>query len=579
MRVRRMPRRSDWLRSLRRCVRRIIRRSAFNPARHYTVRVSAMLEADSPPLLRRPSAVLSEWVQSVQARCAYRRVLIVSVVLAVAYLLTCGALALQLFGARTADGSAPVTIRCHETFVRDTGSTCGINGQNCRPFVSDWVTYRCPRDCQSAPDVYGSGPYRADSPICRAAIHAGLIDSSGGCFQAKLNGNADFLPASSRHGIDSVEFAAPFPITFTVKSAPGCRLCSDLTPILLPLMLLTIVSSILVGISDLVLWWVIILNSLVYVNVSVFSLLDPVVFAENTLNNAFGVLFGCWILWRAGGRTHFASVRHCPLEMFLCCILPYLVVIHLDYIYLISNDLNIMLSGHFFAKTPPLVSIVFVVFLFVLFIGVAAVHMRVIMQTYSEFVTLVKNYAQWTSTFVAFIIPVAIASQGKLLPHLHHWMVPLLFWPILAYQKTPTRLTKVSQAVLLGLYVNGAGLWGLAGPYDLTSSFVVDTWNPYLRVASNAFDPQTNTSVVSVAWSPNVTSHDSGVYSLQFSNVELYRGPSLNYTLPRIKTDSMYQYPVCLARVLSKQAVCNRHNLLYFNSTTGLAALLQMPHE
>lgn len=27
------------------------------------------------------------------------------------------------------------------------------------------------------------------------------------------------------------------------------------------------------------------------------------------------------------------------------------------------------------------------------------------------------------------------------------------------------------------------------------------------------------------------------------------------------------------------QAVCNRHNLLYFNSTTGLAALLQMPHE
>lgn len=212
------------------------------------------------------------------------------------------------------------------------------------------VTYRCPRDCQSAPDVYGSGPYRADSPICRAAIHAGLIDSSGGCFQAKLNGNADFLPASSRHGIDSggptqavlesnsrlnpittVEFAAPFPITFTVKSAPGCRLCSDLTPILLPLMLLTIVSSILVGISDLVLWWVIILNSLVYVNVSVFSLLDPVVFAENTLNNAFGVLFGCWILWRAGGRTHFASVRHCPLEMFLCCILPYLVVIHLDY--------------------------------------------------------------------------------------------------------------------------------------------------------------------------------------------------------------------------------------------------------
>lgn len=71
------------------------------------------------------------------------------------------------------------------------------------------------------------------------------------------------------------------------------------------------------------------------------------------------------------------------------------------------------------------------------------------------------------------------------------------------------------------------------------------------RVASNAFDPQTNTSVVSVAWSPNVTSHDSGVYSLQFSNVELYRGPSLNYTLPRIKTDSMYAERISLFQPLS----------------------------
>lgn len=100
----------------------------------------------------------------------------------------------------------PANIWCGASFWND-GNGCGLNGNNCRPFSSAHMAFRCPADCLSThllethwvgnqslryqglvvggpkPDDANAIPiYRGDSFICQAAIHAGVItDANGGC--------------------------------------------------------------------------------------------------------------------------------------------------------------------------------------------------------------------------------------------------------------------------------------------------------------------------------------------------------------------------------------------------------------
>jgi len=62
--------------------------------------------------------------------------------------------------------------------------------------------------------------YRADSFICQAAVHAGVIsDGNGGCGVASLTGKHHGFPSVLRNGIQSIAFDAEFPKSFTFK--PG----------------------------------------------------------------------------------------------------------------------------------------------------------------------------------------------------------------------------------------------------------------------------------------------------------------------------------------------------------------------
>ncbi|HMO06465.1 MAG TPA: LCCL domain-containing protein [Paracoccaceae bacterium] len=63
-------------------------------------------------------------------------------------------------------------------------------------------TYTC--SCPAGPargSVWGSGPYTADSDICTAARHAGMITDDGGAVMAlRLDGLGEY-PASERNGV------------------------------------------------------------------------------------------------------------------------------------------------------------------------------------------------------------------------------------------------------------------------------------------------------------------------------------------------------------------------------------------
>jgi hypothetical protein len=133
----------------------------------------------------------------------------------------------------------PTNLWCGASFWNENNG-CGLNGNECRPFSSANMAFRCPANCLATHllnrHIVGNvsyqyqglvigGPrindpnqpavYRADSFICQAAIHAGVISNDlGGCGIASLIGEYTGFDSTERNGIKSVEFPSTFPRTF-----------------------------------------------------------------------------------------------------------------------------------------------------------------------------------------------------------------------------------------------------------------------------------------------------------------------------------------------------------------------------
>ena len=137
----------------------------------------------------------------------------------------------------------PTNLWCGASFWND-GNGCGLNGNDCRPFSSAHMAFRCPANCRDThlleervvgnetliykglvvggpdPDNPNSIPiYRADSFICQAAIHAGVAtDAEGGCGVATLVGSHTNFKSSKANGIESTSFPATFPRSYTFQT-------------------------------------------------------------------------------------------------------------------------------------------------------------------------------------------------------------------------------------------------------------------------------------------------------------------------------------------------------------------------
>lgn len=76
------------------------------------------------------------------------------------------------------------------------------------------ATMTCPSGCESG-WVYGSGPYTDDSSVCAAAIHAGVIPSSGGAVRVTLGPKLGGHQASTKNGVTTRSWSSEY-VTFTV---------------------------------------------------------------------------------------------------------------------------------------------------------------------------------------------------------------------------------------------------------------------------------------------------------------------------------------------------------------------------
>lgn len=76
-----------------------------------------------------------------------------------------------------------------------------------------------PDGARAAVSVYGTDVYTADSSVCLAGVHAGVIDLGGGPVTIVMQAGRDRYVASERHGVHSTAWGA-YPKSFVV-------ICSD----------------------------------------------------------------------------------------------------------------------------------------------------------------------------------------------------------------------------------------------------------------------------------------------------------------------------------------------------------------
>ena len=66
----------------------------------------------------------------------------------------------------------------------------------------------CPADCGTTGSVWGTDVYTSDSPVCAAAIHAGVLTAAGGDATLTVAGPQTSFRGSARNGITSQDYGA-----------------------------------------------------------------------------------------------------------------------------------------------------------------------------------------------------------------------------------------------------------------------------------------------------------------------------------------------------------------------------------
>lgn len=161
----------------------------------------------------------------------------------------------SLLALPTIGDTSAIPLKCDLSYPIWLGknSKCGIDGQRCGGTIYEGqeFNFRCLADCRKESwsysetpvgDVYsiykpfvvgGNNTYRADSYVCGAAVHSGVIsDNTGGCGRIRLTGRkTDFASVPSVDGtFNSMQFDSEFPASFEFVSIDGMAShgCKDL---------------------------------------------------------------------------------------------------------------------------------------------------------------------------------------------------------------------------------------------------------------------------------------------------------------------------------------------------------------
>ncbi len=83
------------------------------------------------------------------------------------------------------------------------------------------ITCACSAEQTGGGNIWGSDRYTADSSICRAAVHAGVIPAAGGTVKVYAFGACSKFAGSSRHGVQTGDWGG-YGASFAFKRNAPC---------------------------------------------------------------------------------------------------------------------------------------------------------------------------------------------------------------------------------------------------------------------------------------------------------------------------------------------------------------------
>ncbi|OWZ24760.1 LCCL domain-containing hypothetical protein [Phytophthora megakarya] len=426
------------------------------------------------------------------------------------------------------DGSEPEFLSCRSWGF---GTSCGLWGVDCRPFESEWTAFRCPTRCtldqSSSLAVYGSSPYRADSRICRAAAHAGVISSNGGCAFYRFAGAADAFYSSTANEVTTKEFLSWFPKTIEFKTASSTH-CSDFSWWILSVgFIATAGFGLLPRMKTAVMFNVLVTWGFFYTRL--IGQPSSQHYSGITINSYGDVLIllaASSLAFQLAASNTFHGWERLPLKrrIFMwtfCYVVPFHVMINMNLIGYIPW-LNIDLGGYEELHANAGTYIVFTL------VGIGAIYLA-----FQIFKSVYRG-GVWRKYLVMYsIVGVSILVSWALFPsttfHLHHTMLGAFIIPITAFS-TPS--AAFSQGIALGCFVQGYARWGW--------SSYLDTIPTYLTIAVPKTSPNTTnvtSSEARVVWEPLKSVE---AYSLRLNRVEVYRGVDTSTIISNLKPNMTY---------------------------------------
>ncbi|KAF3908934.1 hypothetical protein ABW21_db0203081 [Orbilia brochopaga] len=433
---------------------------------------------------------------------------------------------------------------CNDTlWFKNSG--CGLDGVGCRSFANESFVFRCPTDCGSAqllepytigtqqynyqPLVVGGGlstssidaqtrHYRADSFVCLAAAHSGVLKAkAGGCARLRKTGTQASFPSSSSYGLQSVAFDAPFISSFTVEQLDDSEPCADLR------------------------WTAFGITLMFNIVISLFTT-NPTVF--------FWSLF-CSIFWEVGmagdppehntpyDLVAIASSRFLPTA-FAAYVLERFVVrrtlsglnaqiektvlwVGACWFGALNNytfDVWIPISRltpHDLGQQPGAKAALAII---VIALVVIAVFQALAIRKEGNMIRYLQFYL-----LCGICIGLLIAIPNLNL-RIHHYILSLLLLPGTRLQ---TRPSLVYQGLLMGLFINGLARWGWDGvlqtAVELRGDALLGSTLPKVE------DVVVGLANVTVFWSLPKAPYDS--ISILVNDVERYRGAGNSVTFDR----------------------------------------------
>ncbi|KAL9046149.1 MAG: hypothetical protein Q9214_000944 [Letrouitia sp. 1 TL-2023] len=429
----------------------------------------------------------------------------------------------------------PAGVWCGASFW-SANNRCGLDGNGCRPFDNSTFAFRCPANCRAVqvlnphavgdqeinyqpfviggPKEDGSGQpsrpiYRADTFLCQAAIHAGVISNqNGGCGVAKFMGEQTDYQSSSHNGIESIGFDASFPKSFTFVPSISLDCVKDLRwPLLAVTVTFTTILSLCTS-APYVFFPAVF--TMLFLHVGLVS--DPPISGNYAslssliigrfLPAAFcAVVFYQYsvkyqqtgltayvertILWLGGawiGSLNNYTFSFIPLQRLTPHDLKYQPGAHLALALVILLLVSIALGQIWYLRLE------------------------------GRLPRYIALYALFGTVLIAFVILPSLNLR------IHHYILALLLLPGTRLQTRPSLLY---QGILVGLFINGTARWGFASILQTTAALREDGQKG--TILPNITTPVVHATNITFSWALSAMQGGIDTVSVLVNDVERYR--------------------------------------------------------